>query len=77
LGNLDRASSANYGGGGGTDLRDGSTAIDGKSGKAHATERVRSTPLNAELISGSHEKFNSLVMEVIILIIRHVRRASN
>jgi len=45
---------------------DGSTAINGRSEKAHAVERVKSTLLN-ELTPGSYGKSNSLVIEVILL----------
>jgi len=41
-GTVNRASSPNQGGGGGTELRDESAAIDGRSGKTHTTERVES-----------------------------------
>ena len=71
------ASSLNHDGEGETGLRDGSAAIDGRTEKTHATERVESTPLKIELIPlpGSHGKSNSSVIEVIILrILGRVRR---
>ena len=50
-----------------TSLRDGSTAIDDRSENAHVAERVKSPPLETELVPGSHGKSNSSVVEVIIL----------
>ena len=61
------ASSLNQSGRDGTGLRDGSAAINNRSVKTHAAERVESTPLKIELISESHEKYKLLVIEVIIL----------
>ena len=40
-----RASSLNQGSGGGTGLRDGLTAFDGRSEKAHESKRVEFAPL--------------------------------
>ena len=40
-----RASSSNQGGAGGTSLHDGSAAVDSRSEKAHAAERVESAQL--------------------------------
>jgi len=64
-GNVDRVSSSNHNGGGGNGLHNISTAIDSRSEKTHATERIESSPLKTELIQGSHEKSNSSVIEVI------------
>jgi len=74
-----RASSSNHGGGGGSGLHDGSTAVDNRSEKAHATKRVESAPLKIKLISGSHEKFNSSVIKVILLgtLIGHIHLVCN
>jgi len=74
-----RASSSNQGGAGGTGFRDRLVAVDGSSGKAHATDRVECTPLNTELMPKSHEKSNSSVIEVILLktLIGFVRRVCN
>jgi len=53
------ASSLNEGGGGGTDLCDGSTAVDGRFKKAHATDIVKSSLLKTRLITRSHGISNS------------------
>ena len=76
---ISHASSPNQGGRCGSDLCDGSAAVDGRSEKVHAAERVGSTPLKIELIPGSHGKFNLLVMKVILLRILewHIRRVSH
>jgi len=56
------ASSLNQGGGGETDLRDGSVAVNNRSEKAHASERVKSVPLKIELIPRTHGISNSSVI---------------
>jgi len=78
-GTNDRASSLNQGSGGGTGLRDRSTTVDGRSEKAHVSERVEFVPLKIELIPRSHGISNSSVMEVFILrtLEGHICRACN
>ena len=62
---ISRPSSPNYGGGGETSLRNGLTAIHGRSGKTHVIERVESTqnwtdtrvPWEIQLISNGSNHF--------------------
>ena len=62
-----RASSLNQGSGGRTDLCDGSTAVDRRSRKSHASERVKSSSLKFRLVPESHRISNSWVIEAILL----------
>ena len=54
-----RILSLNQDGGGKTGLRDGSAAVDNRSEKIHAAERIESGPLKTEQILCSNGKFNS------------------
>ena len=71
---VNHVSSPNQGGGGETNLRDGSAVVDGRSEKTHEVGRMEFAPLGTELIPRSHGNSNSSVMEAIFFrtLIRHI-----